>query len=54
MISPIGSSTAPLPDSAQVHNVTAPKPSAKTPQDHVQLSPQALSSGDVDHDGDSH
>jgi hypothetical protein len=55
MINPIASSSVIAPEAAQARNAvsTAQKP-ANEPQDKVQLSPQALSAGDIDHDGDSH
>jgi hypothetical protein len=53
MISPVSSSTVPAPATAQVRN-SAAQPAAQPAQDKVQLSPKALSSGDIDHDGDSH
>ncbi len=53
MINPVSSSNIPVP--ADVHSApSTAKPPANPPQDKVQLSPQALSGGDVDHDGDSH
>jgi hypothetical protein len=55
MINPIASSSVAASDTAQAHKAaSAAKPPANPPQDKVQLSPQALSAGDVDHDGDSH
>jgi len=55
MINPIASSSVIAPEATQARNALSPaqKP-ANQPQDKVQLSPQALSAGDIDHDGDSH
>jgi hypothetical protein len=57
MINPVSSASAvsqavPTQNTAQ----SKPQPAASEPQDTVQLSAkaQAQSSGDVDHDGDSH
>jgi hypothetical protein len=53
MINPVASSNVPLPLAAQTHNAASTaKPPAAPPQDTVNLS--HASSGDVDHDGDSH
>jgi hypothetical protein len=53
MINPVASSS--IPDAAQLQSAaSAAKSPAKPAQDSVQLSKQALSAGDVDHDGDSH
>lgn len=55
MITSIASSSVTVPDTTQTHSAaSAAKPPANPPQDKVQLSSQALSAGDVDHDGDSH
>ncbi len=55
MINPIASGAVQAPDAAQARSAApTAQPAAQAPQDKVQLSPQALSSGDVDHDGDSH
>lgn len=55
MINPVSSSSVTAFEAAQVHNTASAKqPANNPPQDTVKLSPQALSAGDVDHDGDSH
>jgi hypothetical protein len=55
MINPVTSSNVTASDTAQARSAASTaKPPANPPQDKVQLSPQALSAGDVDHDGDSH
>jgi len=55
MINPISSSSVTASGTAQAHSAASTaKPPANPPQDKVQLSSQALSAGDVDHDGDSH
>jgi hypothetical protein len=58
MIDPVSSATA-VSQALPTHNTAQAKPqppSSSEPQDTVQLSAkaQAQSSGDVDHDGDSH
>jgi len=55
MIDPVTSSSAAAQASAQTRTPAhvTPKP-ASPPQDKVELSSKAQSSGDVDHDGDSH
>ena len=55
MISPVSSASVvsqavPTQNTAQ----SRPQPASSEPQDTVQLSSKAQSSGDVDHDGDSH
>jgi hypothetical protein len=55
MITSISSSNVTVPKTTQAqHAAQTAKPPANPPQDKVQLSSQALSAGDVDHDGDSH
>lgn len=55
MITSIASSNVIAPETTQAqHAAQTAKPPANPPQDKVQLSSQALSAGDVDHDGDSH
>ncbi len=58
MINPVSSASA-VPQAVAPQNTAQSKPqpaSSSEPKDSVQLSPkaQAQSSGDVDHDGDSH
>ncbi len=55
MINPV--SSAPAASQAVAPQNTAqskPQPASPDPKDSVHLSPKAQSSGDVDHDGDSH
>ena len=56
MINPISSSTVTALETAQLRNSPSParQPANNSQQDSVQLSSKAVSSGDVDHDGDSH
>ena len=56
MINPVSSNNVYALETPQARNTpsTAQQPSNNQPQDSVQLSSKALSSGDVDHDGDSH
>ena len=55
MITSIASSNVVTAETTQAqHAASTAKPPANPPQDKVQLSSQALSAGDVDHDGDSH
>lgn len=56
MINPISSSTVTALETAQLRNSPSPaqQPANNPQQDSVQLSSKAVSSGDVDHDGDSH
>ena len=54
MISPISSSNF-APAVAQAGPAPAPRSTTSAaPQDSVHISKQAQTSGDVDHDGDSH
>jgi hypothetical protein len=55
MINPVSSNSVYALETPQAHNSrSTQQPSNNQPQDSVQLSSKALSSGDVDHDGDSH
>jgi hypothetical protein len=53
-IQPIASSDAYYAASNSTTSAPAAKSTQHTPQDTVQLSPQAQASLDKDHDGDSH
>ena len=55
MINPVSSASV-LSQAVATQNTAQSKPASSEPQDTVQLSSkaQAQSSGDVDHDGDSH
>lgn len=55
MINPISLSNVTPFETTQANSPsTAQKPANNSPQDSIQLSSQALSAGDVDHNGDSH